>query len=223
LGAFSPGASIHTFLGVGLLTEIILTAILLAAVMACIEQGNNMNIPKFYLPFMLCLTVAALGMAHSIVTGTMLNPARDLAPRLAALTLGWNSEDIFENINYEGNRQQWWLVGMFGPIIGAVLGVLFYSFCVGAQLPREEEVSRLPEGPTTTDDWRNTVFIPRTVPQTMDNSPMPNHAGYPQNNGGGSAPVKVMQAHNGQAGGQYNQAYNGENNPRQRQQNQNYY
>jgi glycerol uptake facilitator-like aquaporin len=36
-----------------------------------------------------------------LATGAMLNPARDMAPRLAALVLGWKSEDVFENINFK--------------------------------------------------------------------------------------------------------------------------
>jgi len=90
-----------------------------------------------------------------------------------------------------------------------VFGVLFYSFLVGAQLHRDE----VENGPKTPEhggeDWRNTVFIPRTVPQTLENGTVPVHAqqGYTNPNMGGTMPVKVVSANNGQ----YNHAYAGGN------------
>jgi hypothetical protein len=111
---------------------------------------------------------------------------------------------------FRGERQQWWVVGIFGPIIGSVLGVIFYSFVVSAQLPRDEpqtqsqttskgQQQQMVEG--SKDDWRNTVFIPRTVTPTSNNVPSQYTAvpaGYMnQQQMGGPLPVN----------GQYNAGY----------------
>jgi len=166
--ASMSAAGVGTSLGIGFLTEIILTAILLMTVMSVIDKGN-MKVPTYLVAFLLALTVAALAMSHSAVTGTMLNPARDLTPRLAAKTLGWDRKLCFENVNFRGNAQQWWIVGVFAPPIGAVIGVLLYNFLVGAQLTnnRDELVGvevNNNNGPAKGDngDWRHTTFIPRT-------------------------------------------------------------
>lgn len=44
-------------------------------VMSVIDKGN-MKVPVHLVAFLLALTVAALAMTHSGVTGTILNPAR---------------------------------------------------------------------------------------------------------------------------------------------------
>jgi glycerol uptake facilitator protein len=160
-------AGTGTSLGIGFITEIILTAILLMAVMAVIDRGN-MKYPPFMIAFTLCLTVAAMAMAHGTVTGTILNPARDLAPRLAAKTLGWDSRLCFQNVNFSGKSQPWWIVGVFAPPVGAVIGVLIYNFFVGAQLTNNRDdlddfassiPNKLENGDMFTSNQR---FIPRS-------------------------------------------------------------
>jgi len=167
MASMCSGVTSRTFLGIGFVTEIILTAILLMAVMAVIDKGN-MKYPPYMIAFSLCLTVAALAMSHSGVTGTILNPARDLSPRLAAATLGWNRQLAFQNVNFNGKRQEWWIIGVFAPPIGAVLGVLIYNFLVGAQLLNNRDdldqfdthlSHKMENGEMLTSSQR---FIPRT-------------------------------------------------------------
>jgi glycerol uptake facilitator-like aquaporin len=69
------------------------------AVMAVIDKGN-MKVPPHLVAFLLALTVAALSLTNSI-TGAILNPARDLCPRLAAYTLGWDYRLCFQNVTFE--------------------------------------------------------------------------------------------------------------------------
>ncbi|OXA64416.1 probable glycerol uptake facilitator protein [Folsomia candida] len=177
MASFSP-AGAGTSLGIGVLTEIILTGILLMAVMSVIDKGN-MKVPPHLVAFLLALTVAALAMSHSVVTGTMLNPARDFTPRLAAKTLGWDNKLCFQNINFQGKRQEWWLVGVIAPPLGAILGVLIYNFLVGAQLTNNrdelEPNNNVGGGKGENGDWRNnTMFIPRTGAQPPVHQP-PNY------------------------------------------------
>jgi len=191
MSGFSPSGG-GTFIGVGIATEVCLTAILLMGVMGAIDKGN-MKIPSFMVPFLLCLTVAALAMTYGVVSGSVLNPARDLSPRLAAYTLGWKKDVVFQNQNFKKEVQEWWLVGIFGPLIGGVVGVLIYCFCVGAHLTNtkdEDDTTRQDNGKS--NDWRtNTQFVPRAgqqqqpVPLPVVNHGPANAYNGPVNGGGG--------------------------------------
>jgi len=185
VGAMSPAAH-GTALGIGMLNEIILTAILLMAVMAVIDKGN-LKYPTYMVALTVSLTVASLALTHGGVSGSVINPARDLCPRLAAYTLGWDREFCFQNVSFRGTRQEWWTVGVFGPFIGAAIGVLLYNFIVGAQLTNNKEeatyVAHENNIKSENGDWRSTMLIPRTGAPPSTNSPYHDYNGNNNNNG----------------------------------------
>jgi len=173
--ATPPGVS----LGVGFADQIVSVAILLMTIYACIDP-RNLNVPRHLLAFYIPLTVAALGMTFSNNAGAVLNPARDMCPRLAAVSVGIHSEVAFQNV-YNNNLQHWWLVGFFAPFIGAIIGTFIYIFVIGAHLTYEDIDIGHPRNyqgntVTETNDWRVNHFIPKVPPQQS----MPVQQSYPQ-------------------------------------------
>jgi glycerol uptake facilitator protein len=66
------------------------------------------------------------------LTGFALNPARDFGPKLFAYFAGWGK------VAFTGARDiPYFLVPIFGPLIGASLGAVGYKTLVGRHLPYE--------------------------------------------------------------------------------------
>ena len=106
-----------------LLTEIIGTFVLLVGVLA-IPSVKNLNpdsgFDRGLGPLLLGLLVWSIGLSLGGSTGYAINPARDLGPRIAHAILP-----------IRGKADSDWgyaWVPVLGPIIGGVLGALFYKF-----------------------------------------------------------------------------------------------
>jgi glycerol uptake facilitator protein len=110
--------------GANLLTEIIGTAILMLGVLAILRPENlvpNTGFDKGFAPFLVGLLVAAIGLSLGGPTGYAINPARDLGPRLAHALLP---------IAGKGDSDWGYAwVPIVGPVIGGVLGALFFQCC----------------------------------------------------------------------------------------------
>ena len=65
------------------------------AVMSAIDP-RNMKVPKYLYGIFFALVVAGITLSFGINAGGVLNPARDLGPRLMAVSLGFNSDVIFK-------------------------------------------------------------------------------------------------------------------------------
>ncbi|KAM3422234.1 hypothetical protein BST61_g2599 [Cercospora zeina] len=105
-----------------------LTEMLGAAIfgLATLALGDSHNSPPGagMHAFIFGLLATTVSMSLSYSTGGFFNPARDLGPRLAAISVGY-STDIF------AIRHHWWLWGPWGAgIPGALLGGLVYDLCV---------------------------------------------------------------------------------------------
>lgn len=101
-------------------TEFFATAIAAASVLAL---GDDTNAPPGagMSALIIGLLITALCTAFSYNTGTCLNPARDLAPRIIVYAAGFGSE-VFTQFNY------WWIWGPWcGTISGALSGAFFYD------------------------------------------------------------------------------------------------
>ncbi len=81
------------------------------------------------------------------LTGFAMNPARDIGPKAFAWLAGWG------DVAFTGGKDiPYFLVPLFGPIVGAALGAFSYRKLIGRNLPCDTcEVEETPEkGSSTT-------------------------------------------------------------------------
>ena len=125
-GIFATYPIDTTTLHGALIDQIIGTASLLFCVMAVIDE--HLNIPKSMQPFILCFVVTLNGIAFGYNVGAPLNPARDLGPRVFTAIAGWGIE-VFKPLS----GHYWYIGGIIGPHIGAIIGVWVYYFFIEKQ------------------------------------------------------------------------------------------
>ncbi|WP_060482764.1 MIP/aquaporin family protein [Pseudomonas sp. NBRC 111119] len=115
--------------GQALLVEVIITAILMAVIMALTDDNNGL--PRGAMaPLLIGLLIAVIGSAMGPLTGFAMNPARDLGPKVMTFLAGWGE------IAFTGGRDvPYFLVPVFGPIIGACLGAAAYRGLIARHLP----------------------------------------------------------------------------------------
>ncbi len=121
----------HPSLSVGqaFLVEMVITAILLAMIMALTDDGNGL--PRGPLaPLLIGLLIAVIGASMGPLTGFAMNPARDFGPKLMTYFAGWGS------VAFTGDRDiPYFLVPIFAPILGACLGAAAYRALICKHLP----------------------------------------------------------------------------------------
>nr|MBA2817666.1 Aquaglyceroporin [Candidatus Pantoea persica] len=87
---FSTYPNPHISVGQAFLVELVITAVLMAVIMALTDDGNG--VPRGPLtPLLIGLLVAVIGGAMGPLTGFALNPARDFGPKLFAFFAGWGN------------------------------------------------------------------------------------------------------------------------------------
>lgn len=101
--------------------QVIGTAVLLFAVLA-ISDGDGLNVPMNVQPLYICLTITVMCMAFGYNCMATLNPARDLSPRIFTTISGWGWNS-FQPLN----GHFWWVGGIVGPHIGAIIGAWLYK------------------------------------------------------------------------------------------------
>lgn len=114
LAVYCTGPAIRNY-GANLVTEIIGTFALVVGVLAIF--GNELTVGLA--PLLVGLLVLGIGLSLGGPTGYAINPARDLGPRIAHFVLP-----------IPGKRDSDWgysWVPVVGPIVGGVLGALFYD------------------------------------------------------------------------------------------------
>ncbi len=108
-----------------LICEIIGTAMLLIGVLG-ISNANN-GIGSGMGPYLVGILVFSIGLSLGGPTGYAINPARDLAPRIAHALLP-----------IPGKRDSDWgyaWVPIVGPLIGCLIGALLYKFLLSGLTP----------------------------------------------------------------------------------------
>lgn len=120
LGVFCTGPAINNKFW-NIVTEGIGTAVLVIGILA-IGYGKNQVEPGIT-PFIVGMLICVIGMALGGATGYAINPARDLGPRIA--------HHILPIKNKGGSNWGYAIVPIVGPIIGAVVGVLFFDAFIG--------------------------------------------------------------------------------------------
>jgi len=125
------GASAGSYGLVGaVLTELLGTAVLMWGVLAS-GDTKNLGVGANLGPLLVGFTVLAVGLSLGGPSGYSINPARDFGPRLFGLIVG--TKGLFDGI--------YWLVApVIAPLVGGVLGVFVYDWCVTAALAKKAAV-----------------------------------------------------------------------------------
>jgi glycerol uptake facilitator protein len=112
---------------VGLLDQVIGTALLLIAVLA-VTDDRNIAPPPNLQPVLIGLVVVLLGISFGGLQGYAINPARDLGPRMFITLAGFKYNGLTD-----GTGVFW--VPIVGPLLGAPLGAFVYDFGIRRCLP----------------------------------------------------------------------------------------
>ncbi|XP_074494350.1 aquaporin-3-like [Sebastes fasciatus] len=113
----------------GFFDQIIGTAALIVCILAIVDPYNN-PIPQGLEAFTVGFVVLVIGLSMGFNSGYAVNPARDLGPRLFTAVAGWGSE-VFTV------RNGWFLVPLFAPFLGTIIGVVIYQLMVGFHVEGE--------------------------------------------------------------------------------------
>ncbi|WJV62406.1 MIP/aquaporin family protein [Pectobacteriaceae bacterium CE70] len=126
---FSTYPNPHISVMQAFLVEMVITAILMCLILALTDDGNG--IPRGPLaPLLIGILIAVIGASMGPLTGFALNPARDFGPKLFAYVAGWGK------VAFTGARDiPYFLVPIFGPLVGAILGAFGYRALIGRHLP----------------------------------------------------------------------------------------
>ncbi|XP_042580483.1 aquaporin-3a [Cyprinus carpio] len=122
-GIFATYPGPHLTILNGFFDQVIGTAALIVCILAIVDPYNN-PIPQGLEAFTVGFSVLIIGLSMGFNSGYAINPARDFGPRLFTSMAGWGGE-VFTN------RQCWFLVPMFAPFLGSIIGVLVYQLMVG--------------------------------------------------------------------------------------------
>ncbi|QCX34677.1 aquaporin family protein [Caloramator sp. E03] len=114
LAAFSTGPAVRDTLS-NLLSEIIGTFVLVFGILAITSN----EIAAGFAPFAIGVLVWAIGLSLGGTTGYAINPARDLAPRIAHAILPIPEKG-------DSNWGYAW-IPVVGPIIGGILGAMLFT------------------------------------------------------------------------------------------------
>ena len=128
-GIFSTYPNPHINFVQAFAVEMVITAILMGLILALTDDGNG--VPRGPLaPLLIGLLIAVIGASMGPLTGFAMNPARDFGPKVFAWLAGWG------NVAFTGGRDiPYFLVPLFGPIVGAIVGAFAYRKLIGRHLP----------------------------------------------------------------------------------------
>ncbi|WDI78841.1 aquaporin family protein [Candidatus Purcelliella pentastirinorum] len=109
--------------------ETIITIIFMTIIMILTDNNYNENLS----PLIIGLLIGVIGSSVGTLTSFALNPARDFAPKLFTWLIGWG------NIVFTGGRKiPYFLIPIFGPILGANIGVFSYKKYIKPHLHKQE-------------------------------------------------------------------------------------
>lgn len=128
-GVFSTYPHPQIGIAQAFVVEMVITAVLMALILALTDDGNG--VPRGAIaPLLIGLLIAVIGGATGPLTGFAMNPARDFGPKLFAFFAGWG-EIAFTG----GLAIPYFIVPIFAPIVGALLGAWGYRRFIGKNLP----------------------------------------------------------------------------------------
>ncbi|KAM9394327.1 aquaporin-3-like [Pholidichthys leucotaenia] len=122
-GIFATYPGKHLTIVNGFFDQIIGTAALIVCILAIVDPHNN-AVPPGLEAFTVGFVVLVIGLSMGFNSGYAVNPARDLGPRIFTSIAGWGTS-VFTA------RRGWFLVPIFAPFIGTIIGVMVYQVMVG--------------------------------------------------------------------------------------------
>ncbi|CAL8387437.1 unnamed protein product [Boreogadus saida] len=131
-GIFATYPSPHLGLLNGFFNQVIGTAALIVCVLAIVDPHNT-PVPAGLEAFTAGLVVLVIGLSMGFNSGYAVNPALDMGARLFTALAGWGS-GVFTVKGY------WFLVPLFAPFLGAVVGVVIYQLMVGYNMEGEARI-----------------------------------------------------------------------------------
>ena len=128
-GAAAGGFTTIPFIE-GLAGEVLGTAVLLLVILSLLET-RHVNAPSaWFFPLIVGATIGLLIMFIAPLSQASFNPARDIGPRFMLLFMG------FGQVAFPGpNNGLSLVVTTIGPIIGAILGALFFDKVMRPNIP----------------------------------------------------------------------------------------
>ncbi|KAK2837402.1 hypothetical protein Q5P01_014614 [Channa striata] len=133
-GIFATYPGNHLTLFNGFFDQLIGTAALIVCILAIVDPYNN-PIPQGLEAFTVGFVVLVIGLSMGFNSGYAVNPARDFGPRLFTAMAGWGGE-VFTA------RGGWFLVPIFVPFLGTIVGVIVYQFMVGFHVEVEARLRK---------------------------------------------------------------------------------
>jgi len=124
-GIFTTFPAFPEQLSAGFLDQVIGTALLLFLVFALSDERNQP--PGTLTPILVGLVVLGIGIGFGKLHGYAINPARDFGPRLFVTLAGFRNNGLTDGSLV-------FLVPIFGPLLGGVLGGLVYDRTIGRAL-----------------------------------------------------------------------------------------
>lgn len=125
VSVFATAPAFPTAWAFGLIDQIVGTALLVGLSLAIAEPKNPFT-AKGLEPLMIGLVVVAVGVSWGGMHGYAINPARDLGPRLFTLAAGYHDTGFADGV---------FLVPIFGPLLGGLLGALVYDRVIRPFMP----------------------------------------------------------------------------------------
>lgn len=118
----------------GFLGEIICTAVLILVVLALSESKVTNAPAAWFFPLLVGGTIGLLILIEAPISQACFNPARDIGPRIVLFFMG------FGDVAIPGPRSGLaWAATTIGPIIGALIGVVFHDQVVRRTLEGVQE------------------------------------------------------------------------------------
>lgn len=127
-GIFATFPAVNNFIS-GLFDQIVGTFLLVYLILAITDKTENN--PKTFTPVVIGFLVMAIGISFGGMHGYAINPARDFAPRLFALVVG------FKNTGFSDFYI--WVVPILGPILGGCLGAICYDLTIGCAVKKSNK------------------------------------------------------------------------------------
>jgi glycerol uptake facilitator-like aquaporin len=119
---------------VGALWDSTMGTMFLCILVHAINDKKNEKSCVFNNSMLVSIVIVIIICSYGYNGGAMINPARDLAPRLFTLIAGWGPRTF--TTTHTGIENFWW-IPVVGPLFGATFATLLYDICISNNWPAQ--------------------------------------------------------------------------------------